>query len=358
MRKIKNIIVKTSLLSLSLSLSLSLLGAAYADNPDSNTAGNNASGFGISLTGLYLQPGASNLDYAVNTHPAPPASAPTWNQEWIEPKYNGAFDLNLNYTMQDQVDQISLDWLHLSNSESASINTDGVTESAAPPWAFGPGAQVGGQYATGTAKFDVDNGNLLFSHLINLSNHFQIKPFAGLSTAQLKEDLTSTYTGIAPDADDHPYTITSYEDSKFLGVGPRLGLDGTYLISQNFGLTAEMGGSLLTGSMKSTTNFDAYGSGNLTTAHTALADDSRVQVVPEVDSKLGLSYQMAFKSGADFSVQAGYMISAYIDGINQVVPSQMVPDSFNHGVVALAASDQEESNLDLNGPYLTLALTF
>ena len=98
----RNFVLKASLLS----VSLALLSAAYADGDSTIPA--QSSGFGIALTGLYLQPGASNLDYAVNTHPAPPASAPTWEQELVDPKYKGAFDLNLNYVMQDQVDQILL----------------------------------------------------------------------------------------------------------------------------------------------------------------------------------------------------------------------------------------------------------
>lgn len=326
--------------------------------PDtSNTIPASISGFTVSLTGLALQPGANNLDYAVYTNPLP-VPAPNWTQKLIEPKYKAAFDLNLKYTLADTVDSVSLDWLHVNNSESASVTSDGTNSSAAPPWAFGPEAQFGGLSANGTAKFNIDNGNILFSHLINIGSHIQIEPFVGINAAELKEDLTSTYTGIDPNHSNTPYSITSYEDSKFTGLGPHAGFDGTYFITDHFGITTEMAGSLLVGTMKSTTNFDASGYSNPTEVHTALADQSRTQIVPELNAKLGVTYLIPFKSGSDLSIQAGYMFMTYINGINQVVPTQSVADSFNTGVVALDTSENQESDLYLNGPYVTLAWTF
>lgn len=56
----KNVLLKWSLLG----LSLSAIGNVYADY---STIPTPAPGFAISLTGLYLQPSANNLTYAVLT---------------------------------------------------------------------------------------------------------------------------------------------------------------------------------------------------------------------------------------------------------------------------------------------------
>jgi hypothetical protein len=52
------------------------------------------------------------------------------------------------------------------------------------------------------------------------------------------------------------------------------------------------------------------------------------------------------------------MFSTYINGINQIVPTSLVPDTFSGGIVAVETSGQVQSDLDLNGPYVSLAWKF
>ena len=316
-------------------------------------------GFGFSLTGLYLQPDASNLEYAVYTQPVP-VSTPNWEQKNISTGYHPAFDLGLEYTLATGVDQVKLDWLHLDSSDKSSGSASGDA-SIAPWYYFGPPAQaMRGTYASGKAEFDVDNANLVFDHLLNIGRYLQLEPFAGLNAAYLKQDMTDKYTGThqATGGDYEPYSITSYYTSKFVGAGPRIGLDATAYVFHHFGILAEMGASLLLGSMKSDTSFDSYGDGNTTTAHTKLADQSLMRIVPELDSRLGLTYEFDFHSGSSLELEAGYKFAVYFNGINQVFPTALVPDAFQNGVIAIESSEQNQSNLDLNGPYLKLAYRF
>lgn len=114
-------------------------------------------------------------------------------------------------------------------------------------------------------------------------------------------------------------------------------------------------------SLKSETNFDANGAGN-PGSFTSLADQSKVQAVPEIDSKIGLAYSIPFNSGSSLSIEGGYMVAAYFNAINQVTPTGTVHDNgndtFSKGIVALTGSTQTQSDLDLNGPYVRLAWKF
>lgn len=337
-------------------LTLAISSSIYADT---NTIPTSTPGFAATITGLYLQPSATNLEYEVNTTPLP-APAPNWYPQSVNPGYSGAFALGLQYTLADATDQLNLDWLHLDTTNSASIGPAAATTSIAPPYYFGPGAQaLVDSAATSSVQFNVDNLNFTFGHLMNVGNHIQLEPFVGISAAYLKQYITDTYTG--KNGNGNNYSISSYNTSKFTGVGPRIGIDGTYFISNQFGLTAEVGASLLAGSLESDTTFNSYSSapgGNNTPTSTTLANESQTKILTELDRKLGVLYTIPFNSGSSLTLQAGYMIATYINAINQVTPTSLVPGAFNDGTVAIETSGTQTSDMNLNGPYASVSWKF
>jgi len=314
-----------------------------------------ASGFGISLTGLYLQPNASNLEYAVYTSPLP-GPAPTWKTINLDPSYQPGFDIGLQYTFSTRADQIKLDWLHLYTSDTDSASASGHT-SIAPSYYFGPFAQaLFNSNAKNKTKFYVDNANFVYDHLFNLNRYVQLEPFAGIGSAYLKQDLTTTFRGQNATGDAYEHIVEN--TSKYLGIGPRIGLTTSVFVARHFGIFAELAAAALVGSMQSKTDFTSQGRDNPTAVSTTMADQRVNRVVPEFDSKLGLSYTFMFNSGSSFVIQAGYMFTTFINGINQVVPTALVPDTFDNGVIAIETSDEKQSNLDLNGPFIKLAWRF
>jgi hypothetical protein len=247
--------------------------------------------------------------------------------------------------------------LHFNSSDSASVSASGST-SIAPPYYFGPNAQgeIIGSRATSSVKFNVDNVNLLFSHAFPKGHYAQFSAYAGLGSAYLKQAITNTYSGDQDANDDpNPFTNTVYNTSKYIGIGPKLGIAATGLLTNEFSIVAELASTLMVGSMKSKTNFKTQGLDNPTPAHTALSDISQIKIVPEIASNIALSYHKAFKKGSYLTTQLGYMYRLYVDGINQVVPSELVPNQFRNGVIALISSTQVQSNLDLSGPYIKVS---
>jgi len=347
--------VKKALLSLTI-LGFGLTSFAYASDAVS-TIPTPTSGFSVNLTGLYLQPGANNLNYAVYTHPLP-ITTPNWSQVSVKPGYTPALNLGLQYNFADPMNKANIDWLYLSSNSTNSFSSYGVNASVAPPYYFGPLAQaLVGTNATSKVQIQLDNIAMTLGHLINLGLKIQVDPFAGISGTYLKEDITSTYMG--NDSSANPYTVTSYNTSKFTGIGPRFGMNGSFFITNRFAVSARIAASLFAGTMRTYTNFSSFGAGNHVAAYTVLANQSQNRVVPEVDSKLEVSYLIPMRGGkSNLTLAAGYLFSAYVNGITQVVPTALVPGAFNGGTLAVETAGQTQSDLDLNGPYASLIWKF
>jgi hypothetical protein len=312
-------------------------------------------GYGMSITGYYLMPGANNLEYAVYTQPLP-VTVPSWKGESVKPGFHPAFDLATQYTFKGGVDQLKFDWFDIRTESSASASARG-SASIAPPYFFGPFAQqLRGSSARSKVNFTLDSVNTTYDHLIYLGRHIQLAPFVGIGTAYLKQHIKSNFTGL--DGGSDPYSITSYNTSRFIGIGPRFGIDATGYVTQHFSLLANIAATLLVGSMYSNTHFLSYGDGNTTAKPSSLADKSQMSIVPELDSNLGLAYDVTFKGGSTLNFEIGYMFKVYLDGINQVVPATLVPNTFDQGVIAIGTEAEVQSNFDLQGPYLKVSWKF
>lgn len=329
----------------------------------SANAATKASDFTVSMTGLYLQPSASNLGYAVYTTPLP-APAPNWYQQTVKPNYTDSFDLGLQYALADKSNQVDLDWLHFKSNDSARYAVTEPNTSVGPSYYFGPAEQfLLNTAASSYVKFNVDQINLVLGHVIKLGNSVTIKPVVGLGSALLKEGITNNYSGADPVYG--PYTHSVYVNSKFTGIGPRLGLDGAFFVTHHFGVDAAMDGSVLLGRLSTNTNFNSwtgYTGGvlphNNTPTNTTLSSQAQTKMVPEVETKLGLFYNVVRNSGSVFSIHTGYMFSDYVNSISQVLPSSLVPGTWEAGTVAIISQAQTTSDLSLNGPYLKLAWQF
>lgn len=352
----KNGILKLSAISLLLGCSIT-----YADNATS-TIPLLKPGFTVSITGLYLEPSASNLGYAIYTTPLP-LPAPNWQQKIVNPGYSPAVDLGLQYNLLNGREQLKLDVFYFGSKDQASAGA-GTNTSMGPPYYYGPAQQfILNTSANSTVRFNVGDGSLVFGHVINLTNNIQVEPFVGLSLAYLKEGITNNYYGTDPVYGR--YTHTVYGNSKFIGIGPRLGFDSNYFVTNRFAINAEVGGNLLAGTVDYNTSFTSWTAytadaiHNSTPANTAMANQSQYRVVPEVGAKIAAVYHIPYaKSGSELTLQLGYMYAVYFNAIQQVLPGTLVSGSWEAGSVAIVNQNQQQSNIDLRGPFINVSWKF
>lgn len=348
----------TRIAGLFFTLSLPICHAGNITWPDTNFNNNNntnPSKFGISLTGLALQPNASNLDYAVHTSPLP-LTIPSWTQQYVTPGFSGAVDVGFLYQLEGGDNALHLNWLYLDTKDSASDTATG-SESVAPPYYFGPGAQaLRGSSASSDVIFQLHDVNLYFSHLFTLGQRFLVSPFVGVDYAHIRQNITSSYAGT--DANIAAYSITAYYHSKFDGAGPQFGSSIIGVVTSRFNVVAQLAVSLLAGTVNSTTSFLSAGAGNVNPVESSLANENQTRMIPEVNSKLGIEYTIPLRLENSIIFEAGYIFTVYINAINQVTPATLVPNAFNQGVIAIATDTQVQSNLSINGPYLKLSWIF
>jgi hypothetical protein len=258
---------------------------------------------------------------------------------------------------------VKLDWLHF-NSKNSAAATSSPNTSVGPSYYYGPAEQLLlNTRANSTVKFNVDDGNLVFGHLVNLSENIQLEPFIGVSAVYLKEEITNNYSGSDPVYG--PYTHAVYGKSTFTGFGPRIGFDASYFITNHFAITADIAGSLLAGALKYSTDFTSWTAytgdsiHNSTPANTSMANQNLNRIVPKMDAKIAVLDKFPFyKSDTKLTLQAGYMYAAYLNAINQVLPTTLVPASWEAGSVAIINQTQQQSNIDLRGLFASLSWKF
>jgi hypothetical protein len=122
---------------------------------------------------------------------------------------------------------------------------------------------------------------------------------------------------------------------------------------------------LLAGNINYSTDFTSWTAYNAdsihnsTPANTYMANQNQYRVVPEVGAKLAALYNISFeKTHSDLTLQAGYMYAVYFNVIQQVLPQTLVPGSWEAGSVAIINQTQQQSNIDLRGPFISASWKF
>ena len=98
---------------------------------------------------------------------------------------------------------------------------------------------------------------------------------------------------------------------------------------------------------------------NNTPAYTSMANQTLHRIVPEMDTKIAMLYKVPLKqSNSELTVQAGYMYSVYFNAVNEVLPTELVPGAWEGGTVAIINQTQQQSDVGLDGPFVSFAWKF
>lgn len=280
-------------------------------------------GFDFTLTGLYLQPTASDSQlFYTRTY-----SDGAFTDHSVEPDYSPAFGLGIGYAFKNSGNDMRLNWTHLNSSDDANVNASG---------SFGVGTPL--DATSGNVKFKYDAVDLDFGQYLNIGTRLQTRWFAGARFAQITQDQTSTFaivTGTTPPSNVQQAT------SKFTGIGPRLGVDGNYYLGNNMGFVTQLAASLLVGNTESNT---------VVTNSYSIDNPSQSRVVPALDGKLGFDYSKAIHNGGRFTLEAGYQISEYFNALDRTsnsTPPILLSSPY-------VPSGTTSSNVGFQGPYLSV----
>lgn len=314
--------------------------------------------FEVQINALLVQPTGSNLHYAAEAVPLP-APSPHWIIYEIDTDYHFGFDFGLRGIFHSTNTNLTLNWEHLHSTDSTSkqVASDNMI---GPFFEIGPDAAPYKQ-ANGKATFHFDAVNLNYGQFINFGDRLQTNLFSGVSFARIKQVLFSRFSSL-----DGTIVRTIQVPSLFIGFGPQFGFQSSYRIIKGLHFTGQAAASFLVGSKQDHTAYKALSPGLAGLGITppnkqSTTPQSKIQVIPEIEGKLGLSYVFNFCRHYMIKLEAGYQAQVYIDAIqsidmgSEVITPPVVPDTV--GVFARTFV-QTISNFTLAGPYFNLDFGF
>jgi len=266
--------------------------------------------------------------------------------------------------MPNESNDIDVNWTHLNTSANAGVVVNPQTQMVGPSYYIGPQASNYGM-GQGYATFAYDAVRIEAGHIFCPECSFQFRPFGGVEVANINNSQTGNFsnaTGAQVDNGGLNF-LSSTVTSKYIGVGPRAGIQTSYDWN-DVQLISKFGAGLLIGTQQS--NF-----GMMTTCTVGCPAErtlgplvgnvqswtapSNTQVVPTVDTKLAAAYAFAPTSYGQFKVELGYQAALYFNVNNQYhltnVPPQL-QTSAPSGVY-LATGDRTQNNFFVQGPYIS-----
>lgn len=330
---------------------------------------------GIEFTGgwLFLKPGADNLGFATITTFLP-LENPQWAVQTLTPGYQPGFTVGARYVLPSSGKDIRFNWEQLRTSDAMfAAVSDESTQWISPFSQTGPSTseqanQVGifhFKSAEGKVGFNYDMATIDVGQTVNLGANTQFRLFAGLSWAQLREQLVSTFYNdpnispippvIGPPNVNLNY-ITLNNTSLFTGLGPRLGLNSTFNLPRGFTFVGGLSGAILAGWMQpaqysftavfvDATNIEQIKSNKVS------------QVVYTSDAKLGLGYSRPLGNGSILSFESGFRAAIFLHPFSTYETSTNVLP-LDIGSLSTNSMRHTPSNFTLSGFYANCSLKF
>ncbi len=309
---------------------------------------------------LYLQPNSSALNYGVEAIPLPLVT-PNWNTFEIDPDYHFGFEIGVLAKFQNNLN-LGLSWERLHANDSASFLTS-TNNMVGPFFDIGPNSSAY-NLAKGKVSFHFDQIDLILGKEFCFSGHLLVNFYAGVSYANIKQQLKSSYffTGET----EEPISRTIDTPSKFEGAGPQIGIDYHYLICRNFSFVGNSNASLYMGRMKNHTKYISYTPElepfDLESNVQKTKVPNRSQLVPGFEQSLGLSFATNIRC-FKIAFEIGYQCQIYLDAIQTVdmtAPQVLPATEFITPEVGVYAVGFERhlSNFMLSGPYASINIVF
>jgi hypothetical protein len=319
-------------------------------------------------TGYYLQPSATNgdLDYAsANQNTTTPFRS---NLGDITPNYSWGWGANLGYIFPQTGNDINLSYMQINSGLGSNLLAaviPGTSINSLNPIISLPAGYSLFQFinsAGSTVEYDIDQVDLTVGQYINVGCRVRVHPNVGLRYAQIQRKIFQTFTG----TDQFSTTISeaagSNETSNYTGIGPLVGVDGSYYLGMGFGFVGHFDAAELIGNIQSNLNTTFIGptaTSSLfpTTQVFPITTPTRDRLVPELDGKLGFDYTYLFNNAAnsDLTLEVGWQASKDFNAIDRV-GATLVPNTIGGALASQTIGARRTDNLSVEGPYATLTL--
>lgn len=309
---------------------------------------------------LYFQPNFTNgdLDYAsFNNRVTPFVLNSSTNQILnVEPGYQWGWNVYDGYIFPDSGNDINFSFMRLEDEDTNStLPVDNSKDDFITPIILVNGGQYTG-LTDAQATYDLDQADASVGQYVDIGCRTRLHAFSGVRWMDLDRELQYGFT----DTNFPNEFLGVQEKSQYEGIGPLVGLDGSYYLGYGFGIVAHTDAALLVGDIKANVNTNFTSSSN---AHEnfSVNEDSKQQLVPVWDAKLGADYTYIFNQNSisSLTLEIGYQASHYYNAVEKLYTDRTPPASADNKFGLFQSSfitQRSTSDLGLNGPYASLTL--
>jgi hypothetical protein len=265
-------------------------------------------GLTASIGTFYATPSTGDYNYANNfvTYGGayPESNTPVYNTT----DYDFGWEVSLGYVFEETANGVELSYRGLHSSSDASTISDGSVDNIIAP----PGGGVDNHYASADNKltYDFDTIDLMFSQFVDFGNYVQMRFSGGLAYAFIKQKSHTDFVGDGTEG-------VQNTESKFQGLGPRVGSDGRYDFGDGFGIVGGASLAYLLGKLDSSNEFyDVTTNVKTWDYH----EDVSNHAVLNVRANLGVDYVYFFNNdeGSTLGLEVGYLADYYVEAVNEI----------------------------------------
>lgn len=328
---------------------------------------------GIQFSGsvLVLRPGADNLGWATITTFLP-VQNPQWAVQDINPAYQAGFGVGARYVFPSSGRDIQANYEHLRTSDSAYVAVDDLDTQWITPFSqTGPSTsenanQVGlfhFKSASADLGFDYDMATIDAGQWVNFGQCTQVRVFAGLSWARLREQLVTNFYNdpnvspvppvVAPPNPDLEF-IQLNNTSTFTGVGPRLGFALNQNVTRRLTVVGQLSGALLAGTLQPA-QYVFQGVYDDNDDREQISSRRVSQLVYATDAKLGFGYNCGLGNCSTLSLEGGFKAALFLNSFATYETSTNVLP-LDIGSLSTNSMRHTPSNFTLTGWYATASL--
>jgi hypothetical protein len=220
---------------------------------------------------------------------------------------------------------------------------------------FNDDAPAVSQSAAATLSFNYNAATVEVGQHVDAGDELRLRFFGGLEYAHIRHNLNTEYDNVANIEDDVFFGQENvFQESKFSGVGPVLGVDMYFPLSQHFELRSRLAGGMLFGRLDSKLN-DQIAAGFEGQPPVQVFDPTNLGVdlaaenntVPTLGLKIGAAYTSAYRR-LGWILEAGYQTDHYFNAAT----------TFRHvNNLGGAIFVKQVGDISVAGPYVSLTLT-
>lgn len=289
------------------------------------TAPDQSGMWSFGATAVLLQPVSNDFTYLDTS------TDNATNYHSVDQSYHWWFGADVTYAFPGNGRDVTLAYEGLHGSDSDSVVSSYLDFTTLQELPLG---------AEGKTDTRYDAGDLTFGQKLDVGQRIRLHPFMGVRYAYIDVKNTAEYTPY--DASNNALgLISGTQEGTFSGIGPRFGSDAQINLGQGFSVRGRLGLSALIGSSDPSLDYITTDYATNTATPYSFNHDSRTQVVPELDGRLGLNYTYDFNSNMALGVEAGWQAVNYFNAVAQ--------ESTTDGSI-------DHSNFALQGPYARLQL--